>query len=131
MQIQKLLINEYGSFRDREFILDGGMNVIEGDNESGKSTVLSFIRFILYGMPRKAAGTVTERDRGISWSGGVAGGSMELTVPDKNGEPHPYRIERHGQLRGAAGHENYAETCKIIDLISGTEVFEGDRKSVV
>ena len=125
MQIQKLLINEYGSFKDREFVLDGGMNVIEGDNESGKSTVLSFIRFMLYGMPRKAAGTVTERDRGISWGGGVAGGSMELTVPDKNGETHAYRIERHGQLRGATGHENYAETCKIIDLATGTEVFEG------
>ena len=125
MQIQKLIINEYGALKDREFILDGGMNVIEGDNESGKSTVLSFIRFMLYGMPRKSAGTVTERDRGISWGGGVAGGSMELTVPDKNGEPHGYRIERHGQLRGATGHENYAETCKIIDLATGTEVFEG------
>lgn len=125
MQIQKLIINEYGAFKDREFTLDGGMNIIEGDNESGKSTVLSFIRFMLYGMPRKSAGTVTERDRGISWSGGVAGGSMELTVPDKNGEPHGYRVERHGQLRGATGHENYAETCKIIDLATGTEVFEG------
>ena len=127
MQIQKLVINEYGSFKDREIVLNGGMNVIEGDNESGKSTVLSFIRFMLYGMPRKAAGTVTERDRGISWSGGVAGGSMELSVPDKaTGLPHSYRIERHGQLRGATGHENYAETCKIIDLDTGTEVFEGE-----
>lgn len=125
MQIQKLIINEYGSFKNREFTLNGGMNVIEGDNESGKSTVLSFIRFMLYGMPRKSANTVTERDRGISWSGGVAGGSMELTVPDRDGEPHGYRIERHGQLRGATGHENYAETCKIIDLATGTEVFEG------
>lgn len=125
MQIQKLMINEYGAFKDREIAFDGGMNIIEGDNESGKSTVLSFIRFMLYGMPRKASGTVTERDRGISWSGGVAGGSMELTVPDGNGEPHGYRIERHGQLRGAAGHENYAETLKIIDLATGTEVFEG------
>lgn len=125
MQIQKLIINEYGAFKNREFTLNGGMNVIEGDNESGKSTVLSFIRFMLYGMPRKSANIVTERDRGISWSGGVAGGSMELTVPDRDGEPHGYRIERHGQLRGATGHENYAETCKIIDLATGTEVFEG------
>ena len=42
MRIQKLIINEYGAFKNREFTLDGGMNVIEGDNESGKSTVLSF-----------------------------------------------------------------------------------------
>ncbi len=41
MQIQKLIIDEYGAFKNREILLDGGMNVIEGDNESGKSTVLS------------------------------------------------------------------------------------------
>lgn len=125
MQIQKLIINEYGAFKDRTIPLEGGMNIIEGNNESGKSTLQAFIRFMLYGMPRKSAGTVNDRDRGISWSGGIAGGSMELTIPDKNGEPHGYRIERHGQLRGATGHENYAETCKIIDLATGTEVFEG------
>lgn len=125
MQIQKLIINEYGAFKDRTITLESGMNIIEGNNESGKSTLQAFIRFMLYGMPRKSSGTVNDRDRGISWSGGVAGGSMEVTVPDKNGEPRAYRIERHGQLRGATGHENYAETCKIIDLATGTEVFEG------
>ena len=125
MQIQKLTIDEYGALKNRTFTLHSGINIIEGDNESGKSTVLSFIRFMLYGMPRKSAGNITERDRGISWSGGVAGGSMEVTVPDKTGEIRSYRIERHGQLRGAAGHENYAETSKIIDLATGDEVFEG------
>lgn len=125
MQIKKLTIDEYGALREREFLLSEGMNILEGNNESGKSTILSFIRFMLYGMPRKSAGNITERDRGISWDGGVAGGSMELSVPDKNGETRDYRIERHGQLRGAAGHENYAEVLKIIDLATGTEVFEG------
>ena len=125
MQIKKLTIDEYGALREREFVLSEGMNILEGNNESGKSTVLSFIRFMLYGMPRKSAGNITERDRGISWNGGVAGGSMELSVPDKNGVSRDYRIERHGQLRGATGHENYAEVVKIIDLATGTEVFEG------
>ena len=125
MQIKKITIDEYGALSKREFTLDGGMNIFEGNNESGKSTILSFIRFMLYGMPRKS-GTVTERDRGISWSGGVAGGSMTVSLPDKTtGEIREYRIERHGQLRGAKGHENYAEVLKIIDLATGTEVFEG------
>ena len=73
MTINKLTIDEYGSLLEREFVLDDGMNIFEGNNESGKSTILSFIRFMLYGMPRKSSGTVTERDRGISWNGGVAG----------------------------------------------------------
>ncbi len=124
MLIKKINIDEYGALSGREFILDEGMNIIEGNNESGKSTILSFIRFMLYGMPRKS-GAITERDRGISWGRGVAGGSMVVSLPDKNGELCEYRIERHGQLRGAKGHENYAETFKIIDLATGTEVFDG------
>lgn len=126
MTINKLTIDEYGSLLEREFVLDDGMNIFEGNNESGKSTILSFIRFMLYGMPRKSSGTVTERDRGISWNGGVAGGSMEVSVPDRNGEIRRYRIERHGQLRGSTGHENYTEALKIIDLATGDEVFEGE-----
>lgn len=125
MLIRKLNIEEYGALREREFTLSKGMNIFEGNNESGKSTILSFIRFMLYGMPRKSAGNVTERDRGISWSGGVAGGSMEVSILDKSGLPRDFRIERHGQLRGATGHENYTEVVKIIDLATGTEVFEG------
>ncbi len=125
MQIKKLTIDEYGALREREFVLSEGMNILEGNNESGKSTILSFIRFMLYGMPRKSAGTVTDRDRGISWSSGIAGGSMEISVSDKKGNLQDYRIERHGQMRGAAGHENYTEVLKIIDLATGTEVFDG------
>ena len=126
MTINKLTSDEYGSLLEREFVLDDGMNIFEGNNESGKSTILSFIRFMLYGMPRKSPTTVTERDRGISWNGGVAGGSMEVSVPDRNGEVRQYRIERHGQLRGSTGHENYTEALKIIDLATGDEVFEGE-----
>ncbi len=125
MQIKKLKIDQYGGLSDKEFFLHEGMNIFEGNNESGKSTILGFIRFMLFGMPRKSAGNVTERDRGIHWTCGVAGGSMELSVPDKQGQPREYRIERRGQLRGSAGHENYTETLKIIDLATGTQVLEG------
>ncbi len=125
MYIKKLIIDEYGPFKKQEFSLEEGLNIVEGNNESGKSTILSFIRFMLYGMPRKSAGNISDRDRGISWSGGVAGGSMELSVRDRHGEVREYRIERHGQLRGSTGHENYAEAVKIIDLATGSEVFEG------
>ena len=114
MQIKKINIDEYGSLTKREFILSEGLNIFEGHNESGKSTILSFIRFMLYGMPRKSSGSVTERDRGISWGNGVAGGSMVVSVPDKNGEIREYRIERHGQLRGAAGYDAYGfRACRV------------------
>ena len=46
MKIQQLHITEFASFKDRSFDLSGGMTLIEGRNESGKSTLAAFIRFM-------------------------------------------------------------------------------------
>ncbi len=122
MQIRKLYIKEYGALSDKELVFTSGINLLEGSNESGKSTILSFIRFMLYGMPRRAAGeSVSERERGLSWQNGVAEGNMELVSQGKS-----YRIERKGQLRGGSTRETYSETCRILDLETGVEVFKGE-----
>ena len=122
MRIQKIYIKEYGAFSEKEFLFSEGIHLIEGSNESGKSTLLSFIRFMLYGMPRRAAGeTVGERERGLSWANGLAEGNMELLSNGKS-----YRIERRGQLRGRGGRESYIESSKIIDMETGEEVFAGE-----
>ncbi len=121
MYIRKIYIKEYGALLDREFVFSNGINLFEGSNESGKSTILSFIRFILYGMPRRAAGeTVSERERGLSWQNGIAEGNMEIVSGGKG-----YRIERKGQLRGGT-RETYSESCAVIDMETGTEVFKGE-----
>ncbi|MBO4979204.1 MAG: AAA family ATPase [Clostridia bacterium] len=121
MFIRKLYIKEYGALLDREFVFTDGINLLEGGNESGKSTVLSFIRFVLYGMPRRAAGeTVSEREKGLSWQNSVAEGSMEILSLGKG-----YRIERKGYLRGNSGRETYAEDCHIFDLETGAEILKG------
>ena len=122
MLIRKLYIKEYGALSDKELIFTDGINLLEGGNESGKSTILSFIRFMLYGMPRRAAGEiVSERERGLSWQNGIAEGSMELVSDGKS-----YRIERKGQLRGGSTRETYGETCHILDLETGADVFKGE-----
>ncbi len=122
MYIHKLHIKEFGALRDREFSLSHGINLFEGDNESGKSTLLAFIRFMLYGMPRRSAGdTISERDRGLSWQNGIAEGSMELSWQGKR-----YRIERRGMLKSSGGHDTYSEKHAIYDSESGEEVFAGE-----
>lgn len=122
MLIRKLYIKEYGALSDKELVFTDGINLLEGGNESGKSTILSFIRFMLYGMPRRASGeTVSERERGLSWKNGIAEGSMEVVSHGKS-----YRIERKGQLRGGSTRETYGETCHILDLETGAEVFKGE-----
>ncbi|MBR6742457.1 MAG: AAA family ATPase, partial [Clostridia bacterium] len=121
MRIDKLTITEFGALKDRIFSLKDGINVFEGRNESGKSTVVSFIRFMLYGMPKKTASSeLTERDRGLSWDNLTASGSMELTVDGER-----YRIERTFRLTGNTS-KDIIDECKIIDLATGSEVFEGE-----
>lgn len=121
MRIDKITINEFGALKDRAFSLKDGINVFEGRNESGKSTVVGFIRFMLYGLPKKTSSSeLNDRDRGLSWDNLTASGSMEITLPDGR-----YRIERKYQLKGNTSKDAVDE-CKIIDLTTGSKVFEGE-----
>ena len=52
MRLTYLWIQRFGKLKDREFFLQDGINIIYGANESGKSTLHSFIRGMLFGMPR-------------------------------------------------------------------------------
>ena len=54
-------IEEFGKLEHRRFTFGEGMNLIEGENESGKSTLLAFFRFIFYGFPRRNAAGGDER----------------------------------------------------------------------
>ncbi len=82
MYIEKLHIDTFGKLSDMDIELGAGMNIIKGDNESGKSTIAAFIKFILYGVSQK------ERDSAMSWRTGGAAGSMTVNVSGKR-----YRIE--------------------------------------
>ena len=121
MKILKLNIEDFGCFRNRTFELSRGLNLIEGPNESGKSTILSFIKFVLYGMPKKTAETAPERSRSISWQSGVASGSMLIESDGKK-----YTIIRRGVLRQTAKRESYNEDSQIIDESLGIEVHKGE-----
>ena len=49
MNIEDIKINEYGVIKNKEIKLKKGINIIHGNNESGKSTLLSYINNSLYG----------------------------------------------------------------------------------
>ena len=120
MKIIELNIIQFGKFKDATFTFEDGFNIVRGDNESGKSTLLAFIKFALYGLGRKNPNVlVGERERAISWNAGIAAGS--LTIEDVDGKR--YRIERAGR-EGARG--TYVDRARIIDLESGKEVLEGE-----
>ena len=83
MFIEKLHIDTFGKLSDTDIELDSEVNIIEGANESGKSTIAAFIKFILYGVPSK------ERAQLLSWQTGGAAGSITVSAGEKR-----YRIER-------------------------------------
>lgn len=53
MFIKKLHIYGYGKIVDQELILSKGLQIFWGENEAGKSTIMSFIHSLLFGFPTK------------------------------------------------------------------------------
>ena len=126
MYIKHLKIEAFGVLRDREVELSDGLNIIEGANESGKSALAMFIKFMLYGLSGKATGgDLSERRRYVNWETGTAAGTM--TVSGEEGE---FRIERHLSASvtddGARQRESVRETVRIIDTALGTPVHRGE-----
>ena len=116
MKITELNISEFGCIKNKKITLDGSMNVIYGENESGKSTLLLFIKFMLYGLGRRSASN-SERERSVSWSSHSAAGSMTVTSNGKS-----YRIERRYVESGRSGNEKLSVVC----LDDGSEINVGD-----
>ncbi|MCD8337082.1 MAG: AAA family ATPase, partial [Lachnospiraceae bacterium] len=92
MEIQELDIKSYGKFSNNQMTFRPGINIIYGGNETGKTTIHSFIRAMLFGMNR-ARGRASKTDEyqlRQPWDApGAFLGSMRIT---ENGEV--YRIDR-------------------------------------
>ena len=116
MIIESISIRHFGMLHDCELRMGKGLNVIEGSNESGKSTLAAFIRFMLYGFTDtddrdRLPGEPDERHRRISWQSGTAEGSMVVFANGKH-----YRIERYSALNTIAGQE--VSTDRAVSLAS-------------
>jgi hypothetical protein len=127
MRILECTLYEFGAFKEKTFTFGDGLNIIEGGNESGKSTLLAFIRFMFYGVPRKSASDVVpERDRILSWDGGIASGRMTVETADG-----VFRIERTMRHVQSGARDTYPETVKIIDTATGEQIHRGEEPGEV
>ncbi len=52
MKLKEIIIKNFGKFTDKTVTFGDGINVLYGENESGKSTIHTFIRSMLFGMAR-------------------------------------------------------------------------------
>ena len=93
MTLNELTIRGFGKFHDRTFTFSDGINILYGKNESGKSTLHSFLRAMLFGMER-ARGRAAKTDffaHFEPWFGdGAYGGALKFTEAG-----HVYRLERY------------------------------------
>lgn len=111
MRIDKLHLQDFGQFHNKDISLDPGINLIYGANEAGKTTTKDFIVDMLYGID-KARGTAARFDhyeQKKPINGSAFSGAMEVTT--ENGQ---YMIER-----------NFARSEKkttVRDLNTGREV---------
>ncbi len=53
MRIRRIKIDGFGHFQHFDLALAPGLNLLHGPNEAGKSTLLSFVRSILFGFERR------------------------------------------------------------------------------
>ena len=71
----------FGKLEHETLTLEPGMNVLQADNEWGKSTWCAFLVAMLYGLDTRAKSTKTslaEKDRYAPWSGSPMSGSMDI-----------------------------------------------------
>lgn len=112
MRITELNISEFGGLKNLRISPNEKMNIIYGENESGKSTVMLFIKFMLYGLGRRSAAN-SDRERSVSWDTHAAAGSMTLEHCGME-----YRIER----RFTDGTRGGNEKLSIIRLEDGEQI---------
>ena len=85
MQIKKIQINGFGNMENKELELSNGINLIFGKNESGKSTIASFIKCVFYGINKNKAGNeFSEFELRKPWKNIEFSGKIEYEIEGKN-----------------------------------------------
>lgn len=69
----------FGKLEHRSLSFSKGLNIIEAPNESGKSTLLAFLRVMLYGFPPRERGAMADKNRYAPWSLSPMRGTLALT----------------------------------------------------
>ena len=78
MKINKLKINSYGKLQNKEINLEDKINIIYGENESGKSTILKFILNSFYGASKNKKGKeVSDFEQYKPWNTDEFSGKLE------------------------------------------------------
>lgn len=117
MKINSIYIHAFGKLKNFSLNLNDGLNVIYGENENGKTTVMAFIRMMFYGTEGKRAHNLSSKPRVkyLPWSGETMGGRIEFEHRNKR-----YRLEREFKKSDST------DRIVLTDLDLGKEVKFGN-----
>lgn len=113
--IERIEINAFAGLKEVLVEPAEGINLITAPNESGKSTLAAFIKFIFYGFAgtRQQSISDNEKKKYLPWDMQHVGGAIVISTPRGR-----YRIERVFALPSR-------DSVTIIDTATGRQVFSG------
>ncbi len=124
MRINNFKINGFGKLQNKEIELQNGINVILGENESGKSSMLKFISSMFYGASKNKNGKdISDFDKYKPWKTEEFSGKINYTLD--NGETFEvYReFKKKNPIIYNSSKEDISKKFKI-DKTKGIEFFE-------
>ncbi len=84
MKINKLQINAYGKLKEKEINFGNNINIIYGENETGKSTLLKFITNSFYGISKNKNGReISDYEKYMPWTGEDFSGKLEYELDNQ------------------------------------------------
>lgn len=109
MKIKFLNIASFGGLKNVKLSFENGFNVVYGNNENGKTTIMNFIKMMFYGTERGSAQLSKNlRKKYTPWDNSGMAGSIDFENEGRN-----YRIER------SFGSSNSTDKVTLIDLDLG------------
>lgn len=112
MIITEIYIKNFGKFENYKINFNKGFNLIYGDNESGKTTILTFILMVLYGSKSKSNDIlINERKKYKPWNGKSMGGYINIEY-----ENYRYQINREFKS------SNHTDEVEIFNLDTGRKL---------
>lgn len=83
MKIKNLKINAFGKIQNKQIDFAEGINVIQGENEAGKSTILKFIIGMFYGLSKNKNGqSIPDIEKFEPWNNEDFSGKISYNLDD-------------------------------------------------
>lgn len=124
MKINNLKINGFGKLKDKEIEFSNGINIVYGENEAGKSSMLKFITSMFYGASKNKNGKeISDFDKYKPWQTEEFSGKIEYQLD--NGES--FEVFREFKKKNAIIYNSKKEDISRnfkIDKTKGIEFFE-------